>query len=127
MANPNPPLENLRPKPWQPGQSGNPKGYSRRRRLQDALLKHIEDSGLDGEIVRTWLAMALGDKAKLAGKEPEFQWFKLLVDTVDGKADATDDDGNPAGPHRIEDDDPRFVDQGEHPVMEGVQGPDPAD
>jgi hypothetical protein len=43
MANPNPTphLENLRP-PWQPGTSGNPAGYSRGRRISDAIEEEPE-------------------------------------------------------------------------------------
>ena len=43
MANPNPTphLENLRP-PWHPGTSGNPAGYSRGRRISDAIEEEPE-------------------------------------------------------------------------------------
>ena len=41
-------------KPWAPGQSGNPKGYSRGRRLTDALEKYLTQKGLDDAIAAVW-------------------------------------------------------------------------
>jgi hypothetical protein len=67
--------ENLRP-PWKPGQSGNPAGYSRGRRLTDAVLKLIDDEGAEEEIARKWLdAIRSGD----------FRYFKEFIDRVEGK------------------------------------------
>ena len=50
MANPRPTPkpENLRP-PWPPGTSGNPAGYSRGRRISDAIESLIEEMALDRE------------------------------------------------------------------------------
>ena len=50
MANPRPTPkpENLRP-PWPPGTSGNPAGYSRGRRISDAIERLIEEMALDRE------------------------------------------------------------------------------
>ena len=47
MANPRPTPkpENLRP-PWPPGTSGNPAGYSRGRRISDAIERLIEEMAL---------------------------------------------------------------------------------
>src|SRR5271166_2848843 len=94
MANPHPTpkLENLRP-PWQPGTSGNPAGYSRGRRISDAIETQIEEMGLDREFGATAIAMALGHKHTLkqlvtdpeTGKEvwvehkPDLKWFKMIV------------------------------------------------
>ncbi len=56
MANPTPKPENLRP-PWPPGTSGNPAGYSRGRRISDAIVKLIEEMALDRESGATAIAM----------------------------------------------------------------------
>ena len=52
MANPHPTPkpENLHP-PWPPGTSGNPAGYSRGRRISDAIERLIEEMALDREFV----------------------------------------------------------------------------
>lgn len=70
-ANPTPRPGNLRP-PWKPGQSGNPTGYSRARRRQDALVRLLESGmpaadlaealdreGLAREVAETLLRLAL--------------------------------------------------------------------
>src|SRR5208283_221241 len=58
MANPRPTPkpENLRP-PWPPGTSGNPAGYSRGRRISDAIVSLIEEMALDREFGATAIAM----------------------------------------------------------------------
>lgn len=83
-SNPTPKPENLQP-PWQPGQSGNPAGYSARRRVTDALVKVIAEKGADHPLAMTWLAMALGDTAALKGRKPDFRFFKELLDRTEGK------------------------------------------
>ena len=74
MANPRPTPkpENLRP-PWPPGTSGNPAGYSRGRRISDAIERLIEEMALDREFGATAIAMALGKKymLKCKVKDPE--------------------------------------------------------
>ena len=69
MANPRPTPkpENLRP-PWPPGTSGNPAGYSRGRRISDAIERLIEEMALDREFGATAIAMALGKKYMLKRK-----------------------------------------------------------
>ena len=64
--------ENLRP-PWPPGTSGNPAGYSRGRRISDAIERLIEEMALDREFGATAIAMALGKKYMLKRKvkDPE--------------------------------------------------------
>ena len=64
--------ENLRP-PWPPGTSGNPAGYSRDRRISDAIERLIEEMALDREFGATAIAMALGKKYMLKRKvkDPE--------------------------------------------------------
>jgi hypothetical protein len=83
VANLNPSVENLTP--WQPGQSGNPGGYSSGRRITTALLKLIEEQGADNALALTWLAMAMGDHKTLDGRKPDFRFFKELLDRVEGK------------------------------------------
>ena len=73
MANPRPTPkpENLRP-PWPPGTSGNPAGYSRGRRISDAIERLIEEMALDREFGATAIAMALGKKYRKSGVSPSF-------------------------------------------------------
>ena len=63
MANPRPTPkpENLRP-PWPPGTGGNPAGYSRGRRISDAIERLIEEMALDREFGTTAIAMANGQE-----------------------------------------------------------------
>ena len=84
MANPRPTPkpENLRP-PWPPGTSGNPAGYSRGRRISDAIERLIEEMALDREFGATAIAMALGKKYMLKRKvkDPETGeeiWFEQV-------------------------------------------------
>ena len=77
MANPcpTPKPENLRP-PWPTGTSGNPAGYSRGRRISDAIERLIE------EMVR------LADSAIL---EVAIRWssaFNWLTDALKAKSNA---------------------------------------
>ena len=86
MANPHPTPkpENLHP-PWPPGTSGNPAGYSRGRRISDAIERLIEEMALDREFGATAIAMALGKKYMLKRKvkDPETGeeiWFEHKSD-----------------------------------------------
>ena len=94
MANPHPTPkpENLRP--WPPGTSGNPAGYSRGRRIGDAIERQIDEKGLDREFGATAIAMALGKKYMLKRKvkdpetgeeiwfehKPEIAWFNMILE-----------------------------------------------
>ena len=106
MANPHPTpkLENLRP-PWPPGTSGNPAGYSRGRRISDAIETQIEEMALDREFGATAIAMALGKKGMLKHKvkdpetgddiwvehKPDIAWFKMILERIEPVAKQTDD------------------------------------
>lgn len=58
MANPNPPIENL--KPFKPGQSGNPKGAKPgTKHLKTIIAEFLDDGKLD------WKKIPLKDSAKL--------------------------------------------------------------
>ena len=97
MANPRPTPkpENLRP-PWPPGTSGNPAGYSRGRRISDAIERLIEEMALDREFGATAIAMALGKKYMLKRKvkdpetgeeiwvehKPDIAWFNMILERV---------------------------------------------
>ena len=97
MANPRPTPkpENLRP-PWPPGTSGNPAGYSRGRRISDAIERLIEEMALDREFGATAIAMALGKKYMLKRKvkdpetgeeiwvehKPDIAWFGSSGETI---------------------------------------------
>ncbi len=94
MANAHPTLNlgNLRP-PWQPGTSGNPAGYSRGRRISDAIENMIDEQGLERSFAATAIAMALGHKHTLkqlvkdpvtgvdvwVEHQPDLAWFKMIV------------------------------------------------
>ena len=94
MANPHPTprLENLRP-PWPSGTSGNPAGYSRGRRISDAIENMIDELGLERSFAATAIAMALGHKHTLkqlvkdpvtgvdvwVEHQPDLAWFKMIV------------------------------------------------
>ena len=100
MANPRPTPkpENLRP-PWPPGTSGNPAGYSRGRRISDAIERLIEEMALDREFGATAIAMALGKKYMLKRKvkdpetgediwvehKPDIAWFNMILERKAGQ------------------------------------------
>jgi hypothetical protein len=67
---------------FRPGQSGNPDGYSRQRRIADALHRALNKDGLEDEVANTVIAMALGQK--IANRTPDLMWFRELRDMVDG-------------------------------------------
>lgn len=86
------PLDNLKPIPWKPGQSGNPSGYSKGRRAAAAIAKFMDEFAADPDLGRAVVAMATGRKKYLKDAEedggvrtPEVAWFLALRDTIDGK------------------------------------------
>src|SRR5271166_5869286 len=105
MANPHPTpkVENLRP-PWPKGTSGNPAGYSRGRRISDAIERQIDEMELDREFGATAIAMALGKKHLLKQKvkdpetsediwveqKPDLAWFKMIAQRIEPSAEQTD-------------------------------------
>ena len=107
MANPHPTprLENLRP-PWTAGTSGNPAGYSRGRRISDAIERLIEEMALDREFGATAISMALGNKTMLkqkvkdpeTGKDiwvehtPDIKSFKIILERIEPAAKQKRDD-----------------------------------
>ncbi len=76
MANPNPKTEHLEATKWKPGQTGNPKGYSRKQRAIDHLMDLIEIEDLDELIARKWKEMILSG---------DFRYMKEYLDRRDGK------------------------------------------
>ncbi len=94
VANSHPKLnpQNLRP-PWPSGTSGNPAGYSRGRRITDAIEHMIDEQGLERSFAATAIAMALGHKHTLrqlvkdpvtgvgvwVEHKPDLAWFKMIV------------------------------------------------
>jgi hypothetical protein len=68
-----PPPEHSR---WKPGQSGNPKGYSRGRRAVDHVLELIEEKDADRAVAEVWFKAIL---------ERDFRYFKEYLDRRDGK------------------------------------------
>ncbi len=88
MPSPPPPEETR----WKEGQSGNPNGYSRGRRISDRLIKIIEDRGLDETIAITLLGAALGDSRLLKDRKPNYQFFAMLLDRIEGKVRTQEDE-----------------------------------
>lgn len=76
---------------FKPGQTGNPTGYSRARRISAMVEQLIDEHGLTREFALTWIAKALGreelllDKKTGEARKPEFAWFASLIDRVEGK------------------------------------------
>ncbi len=95
-AHPTPRPENLRP-PWTPGTSGNPAGYSRGRRISDAIESLIDEMALDRKLAATAIHMATGDKTSLKQKvqdpetgediwvehKPNIAWFKMIMERIE--------------------------------------------
>jgi hypothetical protein len=71
---------------FRPGASGNPGGFSGGRRIGNAINRLLDEKKLDAEIALTLVAKALGRKNLLNGREPEYPWFRELLDRVDGPA-----------------------------------------
>jgi hypothetical protein len=67
---------------FRPGQTGNPDGYSRRRRIADAFHRALNKPGLEDDIATTAIAMALGQK--IPNRTPDLLWFREVRDMVDG-------------------------------------------
>jgi hypothetical protein len=65
---------------WKPGQSGNPNGYSKGRRVTDELEKAIAKRNADPALAIVWLSRAL---------EGEFPFFKLLIERREGPLTGT--------------------------------------
>jgi len=96
VANPRS-LQNL--KPIKPGEVRNPNGYSKKRRISDAISAVIEEFGLEREFAITAVAMALGKKHMLKRKvvdpqtkkevwvefKPDYAWFAGLREWIEGK------------------------------------------
>ncbi len=107
MANPHPTprLENLR-QPWPSGTSGNPAGYSRGRRISDAMEGLIDELGLQREFATAAIAMALGQKHLLKQKvtdpetgeevwveqKPDLAWFQMIEQLIEPAARQRDAD-----------------------------------
>lgn len=81
MANPNPEPHPENLKPFPKGKSGNPGGRPKKPDIE-ALNKLIEADNAEPGLAKAWLAMALGDGAKL---KPDYNFFKLLVEYRNGK------------------------------------------
>jgi hypothetical protein len=68
--------ENLRPKPWEPGQSGNPGGSSKKQRFRMALVRQLDEQNADDDLMKTAISMA---------KSGDFQFWKYLYELIEGK------------------------------------------
>jgi hypothetical protein len=74
VANPNPNRNNL--KPWKPGESGNPGGYSKGRRTTATLLKRMEEFNLDEMFTDVWVEQI---------RSGNYQFFREMLDRTEGK------------------------------------------
>lgn len=77
--------EDLKPHQFPPGVSGNPAGYSRKRRITDRLIKLLEDEQLDKTVALTLFAAAIGDEKLLKGRKPNAAFMAMLLERVEGK------------------------------------------
>lgn len=85
-------MANTNPSPatgWKPGESGNPSGYSRGRRLTDSIFKALEDGGKWEEFAR------VGLNAALAG---DFQYWREILNRIDGPIPPAVDAGTEQAP-----------------------------
>jgi len=80
MANPNPPLENL--KPFKPGQSGNPKGKKPGTRSLSTIIREFLEQELDWSLVPVKPEQAKHLAEKYRGKAG----WEALVAVAAGKA-----------------------------------------
>ncbi|MHB8397322.1 MAG: hypothetical protein ACYDCI_00085 [Candidatus Limnocylindrales bacterium] len=80
---------------FKPGQSGNPGGHSSTRRLASAIIRLLDEEGLDRDVALTLVAKALGRKDILKDRAPDYVWFRELLDRVDGPLNARSDDPAP--------------------------------
>lgn len=78
MANP----ENL--KHWQSGQSGNPAGTTKKRRLAAAFHRFLDEKGLEGQLCLLIYAKAVGNKKALGDLDPDLAWMNLALDLLHG-------------------------------------------
>jgi len=69
----NPPPEHTR---WKPGQSGNPNGGAKSRRVTRALIKQLEREGVTAALAKVWLKLAV---------QGDHRFFAMLLERTEGK------------------------------------------
>lgn len=74
---------------FKPGQSGNPSGRPKRPDIE-ALGRLIDQLQAEDSLAETWIDHARGNVSK--GIDPDFQWFKLLIEHRNGGAPKNQDD-----------------------------------
>ena len=70
---------------WQPGQSGNPAGYSAGRRLMSRLEELMDKKGVADSVLTALIGGASGEEAFLKGRKPNAALMGMLLDRVAGK------------------------------------------
>ena len=85
-------IEDLKPYQWKPGQSGNQ--GNKGPRVTTVVKQLIKEYKLEKKFAITWVAMALGDKSLLDGRDPNFAWFKELIERLEGKVPDSIIDGS---------------------------------
>jgi hypothetical protein len=73
--NPVPRPENLRP-PWGKGETGNPQGHSKKRRLSDAIKRKLCEPGCEAELIDSWFREAVNGS---------YQHLREILDRTEGK------------------------------------------
>ncbi len=76
QGNPNPELHPENLIPIKPGEVRNPNGSSKKQRLTNALIKLIEEKGLEDPFVRVGVAEAM---------KGDFRFWSYVFDRLDGK------------------------------------------
>jgi hypothetical protein len=94
---------------FRPGQTGNPDGYSRGRRIADAVHRALNKRGLLDDLATTMIAMALGQK--IANRTPDLQWFREVRDMVDGSPRLRDREAPDAAESTDETIDPAVIER----------------
>jgi hypothetical protein len=72
----NPKIENLRPKPWPKGVSGNPAGYSKGRRLASKLRDYLSHDGREEKLLEALYREA---------EKGSYPHIREILDRIDGK------------------------------------------
>jgi len=75
----------LRPRPWKPGQSGNPKGRPPKRNCLTSLLKDaVQKTCPQDKEKRTW-AQVINEQLLKKAKKGDLQAMRLIFEYVEGK------------------------------------------
>jgi hypothetical protein len=72
---------------WVKGQSGNPTGYSRSRRISDAIGRLLDKhDALEDVLAQVIVGAAIGEQSLLKGRKPDIRFLQLLIERTEGRA-----------------------------------------